>query len=605
MPATTLTWHPGSVRPYASLWHTVMRVAALNRLKPRELPMAADPGSTPPQIGVPRKARLLFNERDDAGRPLIAIDRLAAQIGEPMSAFAWSHLGAVPRWSRMLVWPGFRLCPACLADGYHSALLSVRLMQACPIHACALVNRCNCGQPLTGWLDTQRLGCASPCACGQLALFTRQTCRTVAMPAARTAALGPVAQWLQALSGVLRPVAVDMDAQRLGTATWLRHLRQWCDTLGLGYPDCFTPLPGQRRCFSVQTSLLRRSGGAADEIPRPTASAPTVLVEGQDRPPATFAFKAMSRHLRRHVARPPARGPAPPVGPTADPASLADRLRANRATLAAFAAMVWIEQMQPGVSHGPRSGGGGGGGGEVDLRRLVQSMCRSEGGSRPIGADELAWLEYRACGATMTARWSAAMQYAVAVARGLGNPKALDEHGVAVLGSWSAHIGPDEMKFVVLADHPCSIKALPLPDKASRQAAHNRRLALAADGVARACQGPCLIWSPVQGWSVTDAFSPKHGDVRRHRLLGVPGERPSFWLFRYGNHVVARLCATRLQVLASTAREAIDALRLCVAQYRRNSCATGSSASVQTGRDGAPELTAGGRDAAPAVQHQF
>ena len=25
-----MTWYPGSVRPYASLWHTVMRVAALS-----------------------------------------------------------------------------------------------------------------------------------------------------------------------------------------------------------------------------------------------------------------------------------------------------------------------------------------------------------------------------------------------------------------------------------------------------------------------------------------------------------------------------------------------------------------------------------------------
>lgn len=35
---TQLTWYPGSIRPYASLWHTLMRVATLNGHKAGELP---------------------------------------------------------------------------------------------------------------------------------------------------------------------------------------------------------------------------------------------------------------------------------------------------------------------------------------------------------------------------------------------------------------------------------------------------------------------------------------------------------------------------------------------------------------------------------------
>ena len=34
----TLTWYRGSIRPYTSLWHTLMRVAALNGHKAGELP---------------------------------------------------------------------------------------------------------------------------------------------------------------------------------------------------------------------------------------------------------------------------------------------------------------------------------------------------------------------------------------------------------------------------------------------------------------------------------------------------------------------------------------------------------------------------------------
>ena len=58
-----LTWHAGSVLPFASLWHTVHRVAAINSMRAKELPFALDLGGRGP---LARRADLLFNEPNTA-----------------------------------------------------------------------------------------------------------------------------------------------------------------------------------------------------------------------------------------------------------------------------------------------------------------------------------------------------------------------------------------------------------------------------------------------------------------------------------------------------------------------------------------------------------
>ena len=89
-----LTWHAGSVLPFASLWHTVHRVAAINSMRAKELPFALDLGGRGP---LARRADLLFNEPRFCGErtpgEALSVDALAASLGEPVEAFAWSHFG--------------------------------------------------------------------------------------------------------------------------------------------------------------------------------------------------------------------------------------------------------------------------------------------------------------------------------------------------------------------------------------------------------------------------------------------------------------------------------------------------------------------------------
>lgn len=138
-PAARLTWYPGSIRPYASLWHTVLRVAALNGLRSGELPDW--PTALSPTGQRQRSLYPLHN-----ARAAVNTDALASALGEAPAVFVWSHFGALAPWLRFAVTPGFRLCLACLEEGYHSALFSLRFLSACPIHGTPLLAQCHCGR---------------------------------------------------------------------------------------------------------------------------------------------------------------------------------------------------------------------------------------------------------------------------------------------------------------------------------------------------------------------------------------------------------------------------------------------------------------------------
>ena len=103
-----LTWYPGTVLPYASLWHTLRRVAALNRLHLIDLQRLT------PVIWAKRSPapELLHNEGG-------AIDTQALErlLGETPQALAWSHMGHAAPWMRPLFTPGMRICPACSGRG--------------------------------------------------------------------------------------------------------------------------------------------------------------------------------------------------------------------------------------------------------------------------------------------------------------------------------------------------------------------------------------------------------------------------------------------------------------------------------------------------------
>lgn len=545
-----LTWHVGSVLPYASLWHTVLRVCALNALHPGDLPCGAARQTA--------TVALLENRADG-----IHLAALARSLGEAPEAFRWSTFVALPPWLQAaLVVPRLRLCFACLAEGYHAALFSVSLLDTCPIHGTPLVERCHCGALFRPTLHSAAdYGMAGSCRCGRLHFFTRETCRRPTLAPAMTRVLDPLAAWLQALSGLIRPALVEA-ALRQGAPGSVEWLAATASKLGLAYPACLRPLSFPST--HVPTTLCVSPPSAAVRPPR-VAHADAGAWSWQAAP-AVSVYRALARHVRRHqapyenywVARFMASG---------DPLAIGEMVRCRHPAWQAFVAMLWARAVEPGVEQRRWPDRRSPTGMVAQLAEVVQAGCLVRGAE---SANVMArrWLASHAARVALGAVWRDAQARAIEAAR-----SGIAEWDNAWLDTswdecaWLARMTPDGLRLVAptMADWPC---AAPQLGKAARRAAHQAWKQARRDRVA--CRGAYLTWSPEAGWHVIEAVAPADDDLRRRRLLGLPGGRPWCWLYRSTDgRFVARWEQARLQVLAATPDAAIAGLRCCALDYRR------------------------------------
>lgn len=370
MPDGRLTWHAGSVLPYASLWHTVLRACALNALHPRDLP---------PRMARPLATVELLENHGD-----VDVTAFAHALGESPAAFRWSTLGGLPAWlDRALVVPQPRLCLACLAAGYHAALFSVALLDACPIHGMPLVDRCHCGAPFRATLRSLTdYGTAGSCQCGRLHFFTRDTCRRPRLTPAMTRSLDPVAAWLDAMSSLIRPARLEeaLCQPAPDSVAWLAAA---ADTLGLPYPACFrtmrpihvaavwygTPFPVVSSHHPQPQQAVARNDG-------PTSYWPTT--------PATTVYRALARHVRRHLAPGSTRWVAGFID-ACDPLMIAEQVGGSRRARQAFVDLLWGRDRVPhraaALARSAAAGGNGGAlrrdaGGRLPGSRRGRCRCR-------------------------------------------------------------------------------------------------------------------------------------------------------------------------------------------------------------------------------------
>lgn len=565
MSEARLTWHRGSSLPYASLWHTLQRVAALNALRANELVdlvvLPVQPGAS----GLPRLANLLCNTSDtQPPLPAIPISALAVCLGEEPEAFQWSHLGDVPVGWRRLVHSGFRVCPQCLANGFHSALLSIRLLQACPIHGCGLFRHCVCGRPFSARLTPRFLRNEGYCECGRMRLFTKQTCRRPTMSVVDTQSLQPVATWIECLSQIATP---DMsprrvDAKGVPAAGWLNNLARWSYELGLDYPECFVKPPAESPGLIASSS---HGGARLDPLSRRRKKHPEPR-ELRDRywwsEPATDVYRAWCRHLRRHVLigadRIARRFIEEP-----DPLQMARAMRSDRRAVGAFVDLVFAHSLEPAVGrrrwpYRPVDFDGS--------HYLPVVGVYDLGLSRTLNREQENWLRYHAAAALILSRWKSAQRAAAqAEATGLADwclSECDDDR------SWSLRFKADELEFFSLQGRSMYDLALASRDKHGRRADAVQAVKDRFTRIRARCEGPCLTWKVNQEWVVQQGALPERLRIARHRLLGIAEERPSFWLFESGCLFVARACEFQLQALGVTARDAIDALRKAIRRYR-------------------------------------
>jgi len=555
MPESRLTWHRGSVLPYASLWHTVLRACALNALHPADLPTTS---------ACPTRTVNLL----DIQTSRIDVAALARALGEPPSAFDWSTLDALPAVLRVaLVVPQPRVCLACLASGYHSALFSVALLDACPIHHTPLVDRCRCGAPFNAALRSLAdFGTAGSCQCGRLHFFTHETSRQPSMTADMTQALIPIVAWLHALSRLIRPSRLDeaLSQHLTGSLEWLATTAQ---SLGVAYPACLRhTLPMSAH---IETVVYGAPSKAAPRRDRPS---PTDVPEDgrssrQQTESVIDVYRALARHIRRHVT---------PDGDlwvsrfmrSCDPIEIGELICSSGNAQIAFVAMLWARSVEPGVERRRWPYRLLSTGLNNSLTEIVAADCRFCGVD-DSDTEMRHWLTCHAARVSLGALWNHAQGRATgAVCLRLAAWDKASQGTSWRDSAWLAVVTPFSVRFAAPTLSSWSTKRR--ASKTLRKAANAAREQARHDVMWAASKGACLTWSVGDDWHVMNAIAPVDFDVRRRRLLGWKDGHPWCWFYRTADsRFVARWDHAPLQVLAASPGEAFTALRCCALEYQR------------------------------------
>lgn len=565
-----LTWYPGSVLPYASLWHTVNRVVWLNAMTFQELVGLC---------GTERRRRVRSSELcETMFSPSIDPHRLASLLGERREAFRFCAFDQFPSWAiERYAIPRIRWCPECIAHGYHSNLSSLRLLAKCPIHGVPLLDQCpSCHEIIPSTISVARLRWSAICRCGLTHLVPPEACRLPTLAPGLTQAWKPVALWLQELGQVFQPSLrlTDPSLESLLIAITPR----WCSDLDIRYPSCFEDESNLSppEVGPVHWSTYKaRSGALPGNTPRPLRS----FILGQTRPmwadsPETLVYRAMARHLRRHGVRHSDRW-MKQLAESLNPVGFAAKMRAQTGVRAAFAEMVWSRGLEPDVflrrwpnrrgDEALRPKGLGG----YDAGSPYRDITLLGGNGRQPDYGVETWLRSHGLGLAGLAMWNAAqLKVAEAIDTGWADWTS-DPHYLHGKVFWFGRVQHNGVQFVGYLRN-----LQPPPFRSPMLTKSDRIFGLAMRPLAHLsmlrsiCCGPCLTWTACDGWHVLNDLKPDTNDVRQMRLLHV-GRAQKFWLFQAGGHFVARMTAERLQVVADAPNEAINGLRLALLQHRR------------------------------------
>ena len=560
-----LTWYPGTVLPYASLWHTLARATWLNDLRPGDIRSRVE------------------GKRHEEGEQLVEhrgereSRAVASALGEPQSALLqFPVIEQFPAMVRAVYMvQGLRWCPACVAGGFHTLLGSIQLVTRCPIHAVALIEACpQCADGFRmrfGGLAVR----PQPCRCGRTRLLEPRSARRPSLGADDVAAWAPVARWVTAVGEVTRSASPNSG---LAPQIELALTARWCRDLGIDYPQCFDDESslwpdGQERArwSSYQARSGNLGGAAASERPDSGSSWPA--------PWQSKVYRAMGRHLRRHgLAHPDRR--ITPLMDTLDPAAFAMKMAARPKVRAAFCEMLWARHLEPRVElrRWPNRPAPLGADPDPALVRTtsVELLNGIEGlskGGPPISVQARLWMAHHATAVEARRAWGRAWrQTQSSIADGWadwciedGEPGEQSQLGGAV---WFCRCVGGRQQFVgYVRDAGNAAVAVGVPTKQQRGDAlagarlePRRRVEALADR-------PCLGWDRRDGWRVEQGARPDD-DVQRVALLHA-GPRSACWIFQCGGRFVVRMEDGVIQVSGATAREALCGLRDAAVQYSR------------------------------------
>jgi len=554
-PQGGLTWYQGSIPPYASLWHTLVRLGALNCLSLSELP------EHPANHQLKRALRStwypLFNE-------INAIDThaLATALGEPPISLRLSHLGGLAPWVHSLFTKHLRFCRSCFSQGYHTSLFSLKLLLACPIHNEPLDDCCPCGRVICNRLSSGSFQQFCRCASHTPNCIGPENCRIPRIPIGLTHALDGIATWLEDLSTLIRPLE-HPNAHYAGVVNPIRlDAAQWCDVFGIRYPGHLNRSATQRHLLHIV-----RGGPFKVGVSAPLKSAiRTTHNYWKEDSPSTWTYRAICRHLRRHFARQNSLLGTHFAVPK-DCTFIIAKVAHDPKLAAAFTEARWAMHLERNVRE----------------RRWPYRAPWADSQHQFIGQLKLfdspdwqslnrpvrIWLEYHWAAYCMLSVWA---YYE-------GRSKQMADSAVAEQSTkafslpdwdWAAKIEADGS--VLFACHRQNAAILPTRHHTPKYERIHARQAMVlqrAGAFEDACKGPCLTWSQHGGWRVSMALSPLFLRYSRNALWGPFKNRPKFWLYPVHGGFAARLENVALQVQEETPGKTISSLRTAYAQYER------------------------------------
>lgn len=541
-----LTWYPDTILPHTSLWYTLLRVTWLNGLKAGDICKLVGEGLQDRTIEATAYSEWNKN----------AVKMVAKSLGEPLSGFSdFAAFHQLPIWLYPFISArDLRWCSACLEAGFHSLLMSLRLIEKCPIHGIPLIEKCpGCGGSVS--MRTRGLVVQSNiCRCGKFWNFNANVIRQPTLDRKDIAPWTPVEKWLVKVRGMCCFLS---NAGVHSRQTQMALIDRGCRDLGVELPTCFIR---DSEFWSTNDALARwgiyrACSGNLNNI-RPAASERISTTS-----PQVCVYRAMGRHLRRHGLPNPDKWILELVE-NRNPMTFAMEMEEHRKKRIAFSEMIWTRLLEPHayIRRWPTRAAPNY---FADQHRTPLELFFSE---RLSGRGEKAsshvnqWLNYH----TMAMRSLLAWGDAVRQTQNSINKSWADwSTNIDSLSSRIAWFSLPKENGCQLVGYLCDINIASLDFPLSKQ------LKLPDRYLAKKYfpSGKCLEWDLLRGWSASRGIQPKSGDGAKLVRLLHAGVKTKCLIYKNKGRFVARLEDGSIQTTGDSPRDALNLLRRAVIQY--------------------------------------
>jgi len=543
-----LTWHAGSLLPYASLWHTMHRVVQLNALTPRTI----DPYAKR-RLGYSAKHNSLITNNS-----VIDLEKFAQALGEPITNFRLATLEALAPWTCHLFHTAtVRFCRQCLGLGYHSTLMSMRAVERCPIHGCEIEDKCPCGRTISACTRSKLYQIPGRCDCGKLGFFTRETARRPLLEPGETEAFDELAQWLEQTSDRVIMMSVrDKWETFQGEGSLECSAQQWSDLTKIRLPSAFIPPAAVQSLIAEFEAMGGPFPSSSDQADQPKDE--IVSLRHQ-------VFKSFDRHIRRHFLK--GQYWIDRISMSSDSDVILSFLQRYPDARSAFTYLIWLAAVW----------------GSHDLRQVRTTVARNgyrRGARLPglppynlkiaVGNAARGWLEMHAAGLALSAMWMEAHEQMLGMVAQQSVSWGWDTSVMAGKYRWCATVEQDGRWKIGKRARPCTY--LPVRHREdSARAPSNRPQAPQAREFLEKLARVGLIKTRRNEWKSGKLClpSPHSGlALKLHRLFGVK-DRLNYVVFpRYGKLFIARLVERPIEAHGLTSRSAVNSLRAAVIQHQ-------------------------------------